>query len=68
MRSKDAKKISVAEAKKRLVSSSGQTGRTPGGWEGRVFYTADAFDPLTDQELKDLGFDQDQTSMPGSIL
>jgi antitoxin (DNA-binding transcriptional repressor) of toxin-antitoxin stability system len=31
--------------------------RTPGRWKGKISYTADAFDPLTDQELKDLGFE-----------
>lgn len=31
--------------------------RVPGLWKGLVTYTADAFDPLTDQELKDLGFE-----------
>jgi len=31
--------------------------RVPGAWKGKIFYTPDAFDPLTDQELKDLGFE-----------
>jgi len=31
--------------------------RTPGAWKGKISYTPDAFDPLTDQELKDLGFE-----------
>jgi antitoxin (DNA-binding transcriptional repressor) of toxin-antitoxin stability system len=31
--------------------------RIPGLWKGKVSYTSDAFDPLTDQELKDLGFE-----------
>ena len=31
--------------------------RVPGLWKGLVTYTSDAFDPLTDQELKDLGFE-----------
>jgi antitoxin (DNA-binding transcriptional repressor) of toxin-antitoxin stability system len=31
--------------------------RVPGAWKGKVFYTPDAFDPLTDQEMKDLGFE-----------
>lgn len=31
--------------------------RTPGAWRGKIFYAPDAFDPLTDQELKDLGFE-----------
>jgi antitoxin (DNA-binding transcriptional repressor) of toxin-antitoxin stability system len=31
--------------------------RKPGSWKGKISYTPDAFDPLTDQELKDLGFE-----------
>ena len=31
--------------------------RVPGLWKWLVTYTPDAFDPLTDQELKDLGFE-----------
>ncbi len=31
--------------------------RTPGLLKGKISYTADAFDPLTDRELKDLGFE-----------
>jgi prevent-host-death family protein len=31
--------------------------RKPGILKGKISYTADAFDPLTDQELKDLGFE-----------
>jgi len=29
----------------------------PGRLAGQIAYTADAFDPLTDQELADLGFE-----------
>jgi antitoxin (DNA-binding transcriptional repressor) of toxin-antitoxin stability system len=31
--------------------------RIPGAWKGKISYTSDAFDPLTDQELEDLGFE-----------
>ncbi len=31
--------------------------RVPGLWKGLVTCTPDAFDPLTDQELEDLGFE-----------
>jgi prevent-host-death family protein len=31
--------------------------RTPGRWKGKISWTADAFGPLTDKELKDLGFE-----------
>jgi prevent-host-death family protein len=30
--------------------------RKPGALKGRISYSEDAFDPLTDRELKDLGF------------
>jgi antitoxin (DNA-binding transcriptional repressor) of toxin-antitoxin stability system len=36
---------------------AGKTKRSPGAWKGKISYTPDAFDPLTDQELKDLGFE-----------
>jgi antitoxin (DNA-binding transcriptional repressor) of toxin-antitoxin stability system len=31
--------------------------RTPGLWKGKISYAPNAFDPLTDQELKELGFE-----------
>lgn len=31
--------------------------RIPGAWKGKIFYTPDAFNPLTDQELKDEGWE-----------
>jgi prevent-host-death family protein len=31
--------------------------RIPGAWKGKISWTADAFAPLTGQELKDLGFE-----------
>ena len=31
--------------------------RIPGAWKGKISWTADAFAPLTDEELKDLGFE-----------
>jgi antitoxin (DNA-binding transcriptional repressor) of toxin-antitoxin stability system len=33
------------------------TKRIPGLWKEKISCAADAFDPLTDQELKDLGFE-----------
>lgn len=42
----------------RLVALQDEKGqRKPGALKGRISYTPDAFDPLTDQELKDLGFE-----------
>lgn len=31
--------------------------RVPGGFEGKISWTADAFDPLTDEEMRELGFE-----------
>ncbi len=31
--------------------------RIPGAWKGKISYTADAFNPLTEEELEDLGFE-----------
>ena len=39
------------------LSVAQKTKRIPGSWKGKISYTADAFEPLTDQELKDLGFE-----------
>jgi antitoxin (DNA-binding transcriptional repressor) of toxin-antitoxin stability system len=56
-----SEEIVIARGKKpvvRLVAIEEEGGgRKPGAWKGRISYTADAFDPLTDQELKDLGFE-----------
>jgi prevent-host-death family protein len=42
----------------RLVPIADMRGnRKPGALKGKISYTPDAFDPLTDQELKDLGFE-----------
>ncbi len=42
----------------RLVPIADARGnRKPGALKGKISYTPDAFDPLTDQELKDLGFE-----------
>jgi prevent-host-death family protein len=43
----------------RLVALRDEHGnRKLGAWEGKVFCSPDAFAPLTDQELKNLGFEQ----------
>jgi antitoxin (DNA-binding transcriptional repressor) of toxin-antitoxin stability system len=42
----------------RLVALRDEQGnRKPRAWAGKVSYTPDAFAPLTDRELKDLGFE-----------
>jgi len=37
--------------------ASARGDRKPGAWEGKISYSPDAFDPLTDLELKDVGFE-----------
>jgi antitoxin (DNA-binding transcriptional repressor) of toxin-antitoxin stability system len=53
--------IVIARGKKpvvRLVALRDEQGnRKPGAWKGKVFCSPDAFAPLTDRELKDLGFE-----------
>ncbi len=53
--------IVIARGKKpvvRLVAIGDKAGRRkPGAWKGKISYTPDAFAPLTDRELKDLGFE-----------
>ena len=53
--------IIIARGKKPVVKlvalPIAEKKRTPGLWKGKISYSADAFDPLTDQELKDLGFE-----------
>ncbi len=53
--------IVIARGKKpvvRLVAiEDTRIQRKPGILKGKISYTANAFDPLTDQELKDLGFE-----------
>lgn len=53
--------IIIARGKKPVVKlvavSTALKKRQPGILKGKISYTPDAFDPLTDQELKDLGFE-----------
>jgi prevent-host-death family protein len=53
--------IIIARGKKpvvRLVAIEDTKGqRQPGAWKVLVSHTSDAFDPLANQELKDLGFE-----------
>jgi len=53
--------IVIARGSKPLVrlvpATSPKRNRRPGRLKGKISYSQDAFDPLTDEELKDLGFD-----------
>jgi prevent-host-death family protein len=57
----EGKEVIIARGKKPVVRlvpvASAQKKRVPGRFKGQLRYSADAFDPLTDQELKDLGFE-----------
>ena len=52
--------IVIARGKKPLVKlvalSEKKHKRIPGRWKGKISYTEDAFNPLTDKELDDFGF------------
>jgi prevent-host-death family protein len=52
--------IIIARGKKPVAKLVGfeanSAKRKPGTWKGKISYTPDAFNPLTDQELEDLGF------------
>lgn len=55
------KEVVIARGKKpvaRLVAiGAASRKRIPGSLKGQISYTPDAFDPLTDKELTDLGFE-----------
>ncbi len=57
----DGEEIIIARGKTpvvRLVPIKGvRPERRAGSWKGKISYSPDAFDPLTDQERKDLGFE-----------
>jgi prevent-host-death family protein len=54
------KEVIIARGKKpvaKLVPLEAGKKRVPGRLKGKIWYSPDAFDPLTDKELSDLGFD-----------
>lgn len=57
----EGKDIVIANGKKPVAKIIGigteVKKRVPGRFEGEGWISPDAFDPLTDQELKDLGFE-----------
>jgi len=65
-----SKLIKEAESGKEVVITRGKAAvakivpitdapkkRTPGSMKGQIWAAPDAFDPLTDEELKELGFE-----------
>ena len=57
----EGEEVIIARGKKPVVKlvpvASGVRKRVPGGFEGKISWTPDAFDPLTEEEMKELGFE-----------
>ncbi|HXY12973.1 MAG TPA: type II toxin-antitoxin system prevent-host-death family antitoxin [Terriglobales bacterium] len=57
----EGKEVIIARGKKpvaRLVAiGAASKKRMPGKFKGQISYAEDAFDPLTDRELDELGFE-----------
>jgi prevent-host-death family protein len=57
----NGEEVIIARRKKPVVKlvPVADTGREriPGGFEGKISWAPDAFDPLTDEEMRELGFE-----------
>ncbi len=57
----DGDQVIIARGRKPVVKlvpvGDAARERIPGGFEGKISWTADAFEPLTDKEMRDLGFE-----------
>lgn len=57
----DGEEVIIAKGDKPMVKlvpiADAPKKRVPGGFEGKISWTEDAFDPLTDEELRDWGLD-----------
>jgi antitoxin (DNA-binding transcriptional repressor) of toxin-antitoxin stability system len=57
----DGEEVIIARGKKPMVKlvpiGEAVRKRVPGRFEGQFSWTDDAFDPLTDKEMRELGFD-----------
>ena len=56
----DGEEVIIARGKKpvvKLVPVAPAKKRVPGGLEGKISWTPDAFDPLTEEEMRLLGFE-----------
>ena len=49
--------VRLAPVRHRETGSRAKKDRIPGALKGKISYTPDAFDPLTEQELSDWGFE-----------
>jgi prevent-host-death family protein len=57
----EGEEVVISKGKKPLVQlvpiGEGVRKRVLGGFEGKISWTQDAFDPLTDEEMRELGFE-----------
>jgi len=57
----EGEEVVIAKGKKPIVQlvpiGEGVRKRVLGGFEGKISWTEDAFDPLTDEEMRELGFE-----------
>jgi len=57
----EGEEIIIANGKKPMVKivpiAEAPKKRIPGGFEGKIWWSEDAFEPLTDEELRDWGLD-----------
>jgi antitoxin (DNA-binding transcriptional repressor) of toxin-antitoxin stability system len=49
--------VRLAPVRHRETGSRAKKDWIPGALKGKISYTSDAFDPLTEQKLSDLGFE-----------
>jgi len=57
----DGEEVIISKGDKPMVKlvpiGNGPKKRVPGGFEGKISWADDAFDPLSDEELRDWGMD-----------
>jgi prevent-host-death family protein len=57
----DGEEVIIAKGKKPVAKivpiAEAPRKRTSGGFEGKIWWTDDAFDPLTEEELREWGLD-----------
>jgi len=57
----EGEEVIIARGDKPVVKlvpiATGRKNRVPGGFEGKIWWSDDAFDPLTDEELREWGLE-----------
>jgi prevent-host-death family protein len=57
----EGEEVVISKGKRPIVKlvpiGDGVRKRVLGGFEGKIWWSEDAFDPLTDEELRELGFE-----------